>query len=169
MGKRTLSVKNLMKLLWKMEDALFISVPAGENAEEVPKELVIFLKFVKADLKESQEDFHDIYVKQLQNSIRHIKESCEMEERFMILEEMLRDERAAGRREERQSILRSFLEDFGSIPPELEKKLFEESDATVLKNWLKIAATSKKYRRIYTKNPVISLLDCQVILCFWVL
>ena len=57
------------------------------------------MKFVKADLKESQEDFHDIYVKQLQNSIRHIKESREMEERFMILEEMLRDERAAGRRE----------------------------------------------------------------------
>ena len=90
----------------------YLSQYRGENAEEVPKELVIFLKFVKADLKESQEDFHDIYVKQLQNSIRHIKESCEMEERFMILEEMLRDERAAGRREERQSILRSFLEDF---------------------------------------------------------
>ena len=46
MGKRTLSVKNLMKLLWKMEDALFISV-RGENAEEVPKELVIFLKICK--------------------------------------------------------------------------------------------------------------------------
>ena len=167
MGKRTLSVKNLMKLLWKMEDALFISV-RGENAEEVPKELVIFLKFVKADLKESQEDFHDIYVKQLQNSIRHIKESCEMEERFMILEEMLRDERAAGRREERQSILRSFLEDFGSIPPELEKKLFEESDATVLKNWLKIAATSKSIEEFIQKISN-SLLDCQVILCFWVL
>ena len=123
----------------------------GENAEEVPKELVIFLKFVKADLKESQEDFHDIYVKQLQNSIRHIKESREMEERFMILEEMLRDERAAGRREERQSILRSFLEDLGSIPPELEKKLFEESDATVLKNWLKIAATSKSIEEFIQK------------------
>ena len=109
------------------------------------------MKFVKADLKESQEDFHDIYVKQLQNSIRHIKESCEMEERFMILEEMLRDERAAGRREERQSILRSFLEDFGSIPPELEKKLFEESDATVLKNWLKIAATSKSIEEFIKK------------------
>lgn len=99
------------------------------------------MKFVKADLKESQEDFHDIYVKQLQNSIRHIKESREMEERFMILEEMLRDERAAGRREGLQegelngqrAMLRSFLEDLGSIPPELEKKLFEESDATVLK------------------------------------
>ena len=110
------------------------------------------MKFVKADLKESQEDFHDIYVKQLQNSIRHIKESREMEERFMILEEMLRDERAAGRREERQSILRSFLEDFGSIPPELEKKLFEESDATVLSH---MRTDVCKRKRIYTKNPVI--------------
>ena len=76
--------------------------------------------------------------------------------------------RAAGRREERQSILRSFLEDFGSIPPELEKKLFEESDATVLKNWLKIAATSKSIEEFIQKSSN-SLLDCQVILCFWVL
>ena len=44
-----------------------------------------------------------------------------------------------------------FLEDFGSIPPELEKKLFEESDATVLKNWLKIAATSKSIEEFIQK------------------
>lgn len=110
------------------------------------------MKFVKADLKESQEDFHDIYVKQLQNSIRHIKESCEMEELF---HDFRRDvERMSVRPdagEERQSILRSFLEDFGSIPPELEKKLFEESDATVLKNWLKIAATSKSIEEFIQK------------------
>ena len=95
----------------------------------------------------------------------------------MILEEMLRDERAAGRREGLQegelngqrAMLRSFLEDLGSIPPELEKKLFEESDATVLKNWLKNCSYIKKYRRIYTKKSSNSLLDCQVILCFWVL
>lgn len=91
------------------------------------------------------------------------KESREMEERFMILEEMLRDERAAARREGLQegelngqrAMLRSFLEDLGSIPPELEKKLFEESDATVLKNWLKIAATSKSIEEFIFKNPVI--------------
>ena len=44
-----------------------------------------------------------------------------------------------------------FLEDLGSIPPELEKKLFEESDATVLKNWLKIAATSKSIEEFIQK------------------
>ena len=48
-------------------------------------------------------------------------------------------------------MLRSFLEDLGSIPPELEKKLFEESDATVLKNWLKIAATSKSIEEFIQK------------------
>ncbi|EDN75789.1 hypothetical protein RUMGNA_03881 [Mediterraneibacter gnavus ATCC 29149] len=37
MGKRTLSVKNLMKLLWKMEDALFISVPAGRMQRKFQK------------------------------------------------------------------------------------------------------------------------------------
>ena len=42
------------------------------------------MKFVKADLKQSQEDFHDPYVRQLQNFIRDIKGNREMEERFMI-------------------------------------------------------------------------------------
>ena len=87
------------------------------------------------------------------------KESREMEERFMILEEMLRDERAAGRREGLQegelngqrAMLRSFLEDLGSIPPELEKKLFEESDATVTENWLKLQLHQKVSKNLSLK------------------
>ena len=47
----------------------------GENEDEVPRELVNFLKFVKAN----------------------------QEERFMIFEEMMKDEREAGKREVRQS------------------------------------------------------------------
>ncbi len=62
----------------------------GKNAEEVPEELVHFLKFVKADIKESQDDFQDEYVKQLQKFVEHIKKDREMEERFMLFEEMLR-------------------------------------------------------------------------------
>ncbi len=49
---------------------VFLST-CGENEDEISKELLAFLKFVKADLKESRE----------------------MEERFMTLEEMLKDER----------------------------------------------------------------------------
>ena len=42
--------------------------------------MVKFLKFVRADLTESERDFKDAYVKKLQESIRHVKESREMEE-----------------------------------------------------------------------------------------
>lgn len=55
---------------------VFLST-CGENEDEISKELLAFLKFVKADLKESRE----------------------MEERFMILEEMLKDERKEGLKE----------------------------------------------------------------------
>ena len=75
----------------------------GENENEVPRELVNFLKFVKANQEESQKDFQDHFVKQIQDSIRWIKSSREMEERFMIFEEMMKDEREAGKREVRQS------------------------------------------------------------------
>ena len=64
----------------------------GKNAEEVPEELVRFLEFVKADIKESQNDFQDEYVKQLQKFVEHIKKDREMEERFMLFEELLKDE-----------------------------------------------------------------------------
>ena len=55
---------------------VFLST-CGENKDEISKELLAFLKFVKADLKESRE----------------------MEERFMTLEEMLKDERKEGLKE----------------------------------------------------------------------
>ena len=74
----------------------------GENEDEVPRELVNFLKFVKANQEESQNDFQDYFVKQLQDSIRWIKSSREMEERFMIFEEMMKDEREAGKQEGRR-------------------------------------------------------------------
>lgn len=45
----------------------------GENDSGVPEELVNFLKFVKADLKESRRDFQDAYVRQLQEFITQIK------------------------------------------------------------------------------------------------
>lgn len=95
---------------------LFLST-YGENELEVPKELVNFLKFVKADLKGSDEDFHDTYVKKLQEFIHHVKENRKLEERFMVFEEMLRDERKEGKREGKkdalhQVVMKMFLQGF---------------------------------------------------------
>ena len=74
----------------------------GKNESEVPKELVTFLRYVKADLAESEEAFDDPYVEQLQKFIRKVKRSREMEERFMIFEEMLKEEHAQGLEEGRR-------------------------------------------------------------------
>ena len=59
----------------------------GKNASEVPKELVSFLTFLRASLEESEQDFEDPYVNELQHTIRQIKASREMGERYMLLED----------------------------------------------------------------------------------
>ena len=123
----------------------------GENAEEVPKELVSFLKFVHADLKESQKDFQDDYVRQVQKSVTHIRESREMEERFMLLELLLKDERREGREEgrktgqleEAQGMLQMALNRFGELPENLLKTLHQQQDIEVIRNWMQIALKSQ--------------------------
>ena len=116
----------------------------GKNESEVPKELVTFLKYVKADLAESEEKFDDPYVEQLQKFIRRVKESREMEERFMIFEEMLKEERAEGREEGRLegyvNLLLNVLQEIGEVPPALQEKIAFEKEEKVLIAWAKLAA-----------------------------
>ena len=57
--------------------AIFLST-RGQNNDAVPEVLVKFLKFVRANLEESKNDFKDPYVEKLQKDIRKIKVSREM-------------------------------------------------------------------------------------------
>ena len=118
----------------------------GKNEEEVPKELVKFLKFVGADLQESTEDYEDEFVKELQKSVAHVKTSREMEERFMLLELMLNDEHKAGKIEGliegRIEDLLELLEELSAVPEKLRETIMEETDLSTLKRWLKLAAKS---------------------------
>ena len=126
----------------------------GKNESEVPKELVTFLKYVKADLAGSEEAFDDSYVEQLQNFIRKIKGSREMEERFMIFEEMLKEEREEGR-EEGRSVLKETLllclQSFGDIPDEVLEQIQTQQDMEVLKNWMQTAFQSKTLEEFVEK------------------
>lgn len=130
--------------------SIFLST-RGENDREVPGELVSFLNFVKADLSESETDFEDDFVEKLQNTIRRIKSNREMEERFMIFEEMLRDERAEGKAEgiaegKTEAVLEMLLElmnDLGEIPDELRNRIASEKDLETLKKWHRLAARSE--------------------------
>ena len=118
---------------------IFLSTK-GKNVEEVPKELVKFLQFVEADLGESEIDFGDCLVKQFQKSVQSIKKSREMGERYMIFEEMMRDERNEGRMEATRENIFELLEDVGEIPDELRNSIENVTDLQILKNILKIAS-----------------------------
>lgn len=73
----------------------------GKNPEDLSSELLNFLRYVGADLEESTADFGDSYVAQLQETVSDIKQSRRMEERYMLTELLMQDERRAGRIEER--------------------------------------------------------------------
>ncbi len=84
-----------------MEDGahtIFLSTK-GENADEVPQELVCFLEYVGAPLSESDRDYEDEFVRKLQNAVQEVKASREMGARYMTFQELLNDERAQGRAE----------------------------------------------------------------------
>lgn len=67
----------------------------GTNEHEVSRQLVDFLQYVKSG--ELQPG--DTYVEQLSASVNRIKSDRDMGARFMLLEEMMKDERKAGRAE----------------------------------------------------------------------
>ena len=73
----------------------------GQNAGEVPDELVRFLQFTSKSLTESEYPSEDIFITRIQNRIRQIKGSREMGERYMHLQELLREEREEARKEGR--------------------------------------------------------------------
>ena len=115
----------------------------GENEDEVPPELVTFLKYVKANLADSTKDFENDYVKRLQDSVCHIKDSREMEGRFMLLEELIRRERKEAKLVERTDCILKTLKVLGPIPEELYNQIEDEEDGSVLEKWFDVALHAK--------------------------
>ena len=126
--------------------SIFLST-YGENEKEVPERMVNFLKFVRADLEDSEKDFKDAYVKKLQESIRHVKESREMEERFMLFQEMLREERTEGKAEGillgKAGDVVELLEELGPVSDEVREKIMTEKSLETLGKWHKLAAKAE--------------------------
>ena len=92
-------------------------------------------------------DLGDDFVRRLQSAVGKIKKSREMEERYMVFEELLKEEReegkAEGRAEGKAEDILELLADLGEIPKQLRKKILEERDLQVLKSYLKKAACAK--------------------------
>lgn len=128
---------------------IFLST-LGNNPKEVPKKLVSFLKFVRADLKESMEVFEDDYIRRLQQSIQDIKVSREMETRYMTLEQLIKDERKEaklegkleGKLEAKKESVLELLAELGKVSNEVEDRINKEENLDVLNAWIKLAAKS---------------------------
>ena len=137
---------------------VFLST-CGENEDEVPEELVKFLKYVKAELKESTGDFRDSFVKRIQDAVRNVKASREMEEQFMLLEELIREEREDARKQalaegrelglsegmtqERVAAILEVLAGLGEVPDDIREHLADVKDLDTLKFYFRQALSAR--------------------------
>ena len=100
---------------------------------------VKFLKFVGAKPSDSEKDFEDAFIRRLQESIREVKASREMGARYMTFQELLKDERAAGKAEGKAEEVLEFLRE---VSNDLKMCIMAETDLERLKKWVKLAARS---------------------------
>lgn len=69
---------------------------------------------------------------------------CEIEKRIR------KEERVEGKAEGKAEDIMDLLEDIGSVPEELEKRLQEQKDVDILRKWLKLAAHSESIDEFLT-------------------
>lgn len=118
----------------------------GHNEGEVSKELVNFLKYVGSGEESTASDAEDAFVKQLQRSVEKIRVDHEMEERYMLFEELLMDERMEGREEGRiegqKLCIFDLLEELGPVPKMLKDRIEDEQNPETLKSYFKKAISA---------------------------
>ena len=140
---------------------IFLSTRWSDDSE-VLEGLRKFLRYVAADIKTSTEDFDDDYVRSLQKSVLRIKSDREMGERYMLLKELLSDERAEGRNEGRTEgiaigrvrgkaeFVIELLSELGEVSTELSDAIMAEKDPARLLAYLKAASKAdsvEKFRK----------------------
>ena len=119
------------------EYTIFVSTK-GTNESEVRQELVSFLQYVGASLEQSEADYEDDLVKRLQNSVKEIKLNREMGARYMLFEEMMKDEYKAGM----EKGLLIALEKYAPLPEAVTRKISSLTDEDTLTEVLRLAIGS---------------------------
>ena len=133
---------------------LFLSTK-GTNDAEVPNELVAFLKFVGAGRDRMEDDFSDDYVSRLQETIRQIKRDREMGARYMLFEELLNDERKAGKAAGQAEFILDILSEHFAVPEELCTRILSEKNSDTLREWHKIAMKSESLEQFCKESNLI--------------
>ncbi|MGI5969251.1 MAG: Rpn family recombination-promoting nuclease/putative transposase [Lachnospiraceae bacterium] len=129
---------------------IFLSTRWSDDSE-VPEGLRKFLRYVAADTAASTEDFGDDYVRSLQKSVLRIKSDREMGERYMLLKELLSDEKAEGitigRARGKAEDVIELLSELGEVSAELSDIIMAENDVDILSAYHKAASKAESVEK----------------------
>ena len=136
---------------------LFLSTK-GTNDTEVPIELLKLLKFIGADRDRMEDDFS---VTRLQETIRRIKRDREMGARYVLFEELLKDEHKAGRAEGRAigqaEFILDILSEHFAVPEELRTRILSDKNSDTLKEWPRAAIKSESLEQFCRESNLMWL------------
>ena len=126
-----------MRKKWGIE-TVYLNVH-GKNRNSIPDELLRFLDYVKDTGRTETISTTDPFVRHLQNTIDAIKQNRSMEERYMLLEEMMRNEKREGIQEGIQQCLVDFLKAKFSVSDIMIEKIESETDICKLQAWFQLS------------------------------
>ena len=118
----------------------------GKNPDEVSEELVSFLEFVRMGQDGNLEEFGDMYVTRLQDSIRQIKENRGKERQYMMWQDIIDDAKEEGRQDMREpmvAMLKGMLSRFGTLPDEVVRRIDQETDMDKITVWAQLVVKAK--------------------------
>ena len=119
----------------------------GTNRKDTPEELLQFLDYVKNTGRKEEISTTDPFVRRLQDTIDKIKLDRGMEERYMLLEEMMRNEKQKGIQEGMQKgsqemLVQCIIDSLESkfvIPDKLKKDIISETETNKLNTWFQLS------------------------------
>lgn len=147
----------------------------GSNDEDVPKELVHFLKYMEQSNDEYVSKLTEESIIRLHEKVTELKKWRRLEARYMTLEEWLKDQleerveeelkerveeelkgreaiaMQAGTKEgiqkAKQDSVLELLEEYGDVPEHVREAVLAQEDLAVLKRWHKLAARAGSMER----------------------
>lgn len=115
----------------------------GKNEDEVPEELVHFLKYMEESTSEYVSSITDESIIHLHEKITELKKQRKLEARYMTVEEWMNIRADKAKTEGKAEDILLLLSELGNIPSDLEARILSERDSETLKNWLKLAARAE--------------------------
>ena len=116
----------------------------GRHGEEISPQLEVFLSFIRNDDGQPpREETQDPFVRHLQESVRRIKDSREMKQRYVSMLDVYKWERKQVALETRRGDVLELLEELGSVPDSVRERIHAESNTELLKRMHKAAAKAQ--------------------------